>query len=183
MKFWLLSLSLLTLGSLLGERAHAEQFVSLYTDSGKKLYWSKKLPGTYSNGCANAEVQFDISKCTYEIGSDGNNQVKVADSNAAKACREIGGRLPTKSELESLIKYFDHISTYDGPVLTEKGMADMQSVFGDMGKWGDDNDTLFLSSSVYPYNPRGAYALNSNVGGLEVTSRYKPNAVRCIVGR
>lgn len=95
----------------------------------------------YRNGCVDSTGTYDGSKCTYENGSDGFRQVKVADSDAAKACSEIGARLPTKPEFESLIRRFDYTEHAYGPELTHKGVTEMQNIFGDM--WN-----AFWSSSV-----------------------------------
>ena len=174
MKFWLLSLGL-TLGILnMGESAHA--FTTVYTDSNNKLSWSKKLPGTYSNGCVDANGQPDTSKCTFETLPDGSHQVKVDDSNAAIACKKIGARLPTESEFESLIRNFDHREKRYGPRLTDKGIADMQTVFGDMNYW-------FWSSSVSSYDSGVGYGLNGDYGGLAADVRNSLYAVCCVVGR
>jgi hypothetical protein len=146
-------------------------FEPIYTDAANRLQWGKMLTGTYSNGCAGANGLYDYGKCTVEKGADGNLQVKVADSNAAKACRDMGARLPTKPEFESLIRQFDHFEKSDGPGLTESGVAGVKKVFGErLASW---------SSSATPYN---AYYFEFGVIWLS-QYRYDPSGkVRCVVG-
>lgn len=124
----------------------ATKFVAVYTDKLNGLSWSKALPDHYSNGCVASSGQYSSSKCTYDNVASGNRQVRVEDSEAAKACRNIGARLPTKEEFESLIRNFDYSEEHRSfPQLTNKGNADMQAIFGDM-------DNYFWSSSVPHYN-------------------------------
>lgn len=85
------------------------RFAPVYTDSSNNLFWTKALPGTFSNGCIDVNGKYDGRKCTLETDAngvpifvDGAWTVKVDDSDAARACRDIGARLPTKKEIESI---------------------------------------------------------------------------------
>jgi hypothetical protein len=157
-------------------KLQAGWFVSVYTDSSNKLSWSKALPGTYSNGCADANGKYDKSKCSIE--TDANN------STAAKACRDLGEgvRLPTEQEIESLIKQFDHSNENYGPRLTETGRAAMQDIFGDMDNISND---WFWSSSVLSNDPNLAYFFDGINGYVDYGYYVRNNdsAVRCVSGR
>lgn len=163
-----------------GKNISAGLFQTVYIDHSNSLSWSKMLSGTYSNGCeADNGSNFDSNKCTFEIGKDGSQQVKVDDSNAAKACKAVGGRLPTKPEYESLIRKFNHSEENYGPGLTVKGMAEIQGVFRDMNHW-------FWTSSVGPH-PMGASVFDGDGGqgvvGPPKTYREARLAVRCVADR
>ena len=114
-----------------------------------------------------AKDHYDSSQCTFETNTDGSlklvdglRQVKISGSLAAQACNKVGGRLPTKAEIESLIRNFNKTEESDGPRLTATGRADMQA------KFGDDMNNWFWSSSVYSYNPGHAFALSGHIGYL-----------------
>lgn len=149
-------------------------------ESFNKLSW-KRLPGTYTNGCVFANGQW-TSYCNME-GSKGNFQVKVADSNAAKACRDLGAgaRLPTVSELESLIRSYEHTTVEGfGPRLTSNGFAAMETVFGDIRK------TSFWSSTIdlwaYPGYSH-VHVLSGFTGSVVSTHRGQSGSVLCVIGQ
>lgn len=155
--------------------AQAATFESVYTDSSNGLSWSKKLPGTYSNGSPNICGNYELG-CPFETDASGNRYVVVETSDAAKACRDIGGRLPTKQELESLMRNFDYIEAQYGPQLTKKGIADMQAIFGEM---------VFWSSSVHPRYNNIAFdfgGLHDYLGGIGLAYRSYKQSVRCVAG-
>ncbi len=156
------------------KEVQASKFITVYTDKLNGLSWSKALPGTYSNGCASNSA-YDPLKCTFDVVG-GSRQVRVEDSEAAKACREIGARLPTKEEFESLIRNFD-IKQYSLG-LTDNGVAQMQVIFGDMNNW-------FWSASVSSSIPDFAFAFDGGLGngGIGYGSRYENGAVRCVSDR
>lgn len=177
-------LLILVLSLVAWSGANAGQFRSVYTDNINKLSWSKALPGEYSNGCVNSDGRWDSSKCTLENGANGTLEVKLEDSNAAKACRNIGARLPTEREYDSLIQNFPHTKKqcfWDAAKtcsrLTPQGIEYMQSVFGDM-------NNLFWSSSVDSKNPLVAFDFDGREGDIYYAYRninYK--AVRCVSSR
>ena len=160
------------------------QFVAVYTDN-SGLAWSKALPYPYTNGCVDANDQYDGSQCTFETninGSlklvDGLRQVKISGSLAAQACDKVGGRLPTKAEIEGLIRNFNNTEEMYGPKLTATGRAEMNAQFGDnMNNW-------FWSSSVLWSSPALAYVLLGGGGDLGNAGRsFNDYAVRCVSGR
>jgi hypothetical protein len=170
-----------------GKNVSVGLFQTVYIDHHyySNLSWGKMLSGTYSNGCE-ADGKFDSNKCTFEIREDGSRQVRVDDSNAAKACKAVGGRLPTKPEYESLIRNFNHSEENYGPALTVKGMAEMKGSFRDMNRW-------FWTSSVglHPCQVThlcmGASVFDGNGGqgvvGPPTVGREATFAVRCVADR
>ena len=172
----LIIFGLVMAASTVATEASVFQFEVAYTDQ-SGLSWSTEIPGLYTNGCVDAYGYFDRGKCSFETGSDGSLQVKVDDSNAAKACRDIGARLPTKSEFESLIRDFGHTEEFNGLRLTEAGRTDMHIKFGDgMINW-------FWSSSVSSIGPDNAFDLNGNNGDVSNDDRTNYFSVRCVSGR
>ncbi|MNJ91380.1 hypothetical protein D3C87_90310 [compost metagenome] len=151
------------------------QFLTAYVDQ-SGLSWSVALQGRFSNGCADAIGRYSESKCTFEIDANKNLQVKVDDSMAAKSCREIGARLPTKTEIESLIRNFDHTEMSSGPKLTELGRSDMQA------KFSDDIHSWIWSSSVWSFSHDRAYIFSGDDGAIffGVRQLKYDNAVRCV---
>jgi len=163
----------------------ASQFTSVYMDSKNGLLWSKALPGTYTNGCVNSSGEYSYRNCTFETNRDGSpklvddgiGEIKISDSLAAQACDKVGGRLPTKSEIESLIRNFDSIEGTRGPRLTLKGRIEMQAKFGEnMAKW-------FWSASFNSSNPATAYYFDGTSGVVGEEFRKYPHAVRCVLGQ
>ena len=195
---------------LLVQQASATEFESVFIDDAYNLAWSRALPGEYSNGCASNTGKFDQSKCTYEMSKDGKALTGTNESQAAQACRDIGARLPTQEEYKRLIRRFEHVtkgvnvntpkekSLYEkflglvfDPLLeienvpayqqlTNRGIAQMNDVFGDMGR-GE-----FWTSSADPNQSDLAFSLqikDSQFDGPNMVGeapRYWPRAVRCI---
>ncbi len=160
-----------------GHGARRHGFATIYRDerirnSNGGLDWSKSLHGVYSNGCIGAEGEYDLSACKQ---APGGLMVQVQDSAAAKACELVGGRLPTAAEYTSLIGNFDHWNDPDGDlVLTSKGRAEMQAVFGDMSHW-------FWTSTIEASGNVGLANLFSGGGGdIHYDFRESTYAVRCV---
>lgn len=163
--------------------AHAQesedpQFTAVYTDSSNRLSWSRKIPGTYTNGCVVPNDRYRREYfCGFEIIPGTGPQIKVDGSAAAKVCRDMGARLPTKSEYESLIRNFEHVRESNRYLLTPKGVADMQKVFGDT-----DQQTWFWTSSLNPSDDGYSLAYTFNGGFLQMEFRSKSSgSVRCVV--
>lgn len=173
-------------------RAKQGVFEKVYTDKSNGLSWSKALPGFYYNGFYDDEGNFAVvGKC--EVFSNGDCAIKTDTSDAAKACQNIGGKLPTKLEWESLIKNFDHAETTfrQEPTitLTAKGIENMQAIFGDMAslKFVIDDDIYlipvnFWSSSAGPWNSDHAYVFSGKVGSIFFFDRRVGHheTVRCV---
>jgi len=153
------------------------QFESVYTDNSNKVSWGKTVSNIYTNGCADANGQQNNFYCTFDTLADGSHQVKVEDSYAAKACSEIGARLPTKQEIDSLVRNFDHTEESQGPKLTAKAHADIEKVLRHI------DGQLFWSSSVYTNNSELAYIYDGTFGGVYKYGGYRkfPIEVRCVV--
>ena len=163
--------------------------VFVYTDTGNSLSWTSALPGPrYKNGCLDVNGHDDATKCTYDVGVDGTHQVRVEDSAAAKACRDlrdsagnlVGARLPTKAEYESLIRNMgqegvDFINGVYGPYLTVTGQARMVEIFRDTPDW-------FWTSTVLPVYSENAVAFSRR---HVVYALYRGSGVgvRCVLGR
>lgn len=129
-KFWPILISILICSEVLA----SEKFKILYVDKITGLAWGAQLNGRYSNGCNDFEDYFDDKKCTYQVASNGDFVVETNTSNAAKACNDIGARLPMKDEMVSLINNFDHsIDPYSQlPILTYIGRPEMEKAMGSM---------------------------------------------------
>ena len=154
--------------------AKAAVFVAVYTDPSNGLKWSKALPSFYTNGCIGFGGKYDASECTSVMVAGGGLQVKVEDSDAARACRLIGAMLPTKEEYESLIRNFDKTEESHGPKLTAKGKSDMNAIFGDGGY-------IFWSASVSENFPEVAFKFDSDFGAVGIGLRYLGGStVRCV---
>lgn len=163
------------------------------------LKWSGVLRSTdgrssfgQTNGCVklNAQKQpvldngnfiFDSEMCT----KGSRSLVVVAHSEAASDCDKIGGRLPSKQDLEKLIRSFEHSEESFGPRLTYKGVEALKNAFDFY-----TDDTQFYqhlwSSSVAP-----AYSADENTGSfffngerIDTMLRFEDTpSVRCIEGR
>ncbi len=164
----------------------AQNFEAQYTDT-TGLQWSQNI-GMFTNGCRGADLRNNEEnrlKCTVEtdeqgnplVDVDGTYMVKSEDSEASQACRKIGARLPTRTEILNLIRDpgFDYKETKAGPVLTNSGKKTIRFVFPDMnGEW-------FWSSSVVPDNTIGALFLDIHWGRIEsLDNRRNANSVRCV---
>lgn len=123
--------------------AHANKFVSVFTDPANDVSWSKALPSRYSNGCVNQNGYFYIYLCRQNenfvngfstpVLVNGYYEVDLLRSDADRACYAIGASLPTKRDYQSLVRQFDHD---DRGRLTSAGVAAMQDVFSDVdSKW------------------------------------------------
>ena len=192
-KYLLAIASLLVLGA--SASARADNFP--YSVAG--LRWSKALPAPadgrkvpgFTNGCVklNAQKQvvldkdgstiYDSSRC-----SEHDGQVVVADSEAASACANIGGQLPTMGDYQVLIRSFKPDLTQDegmyyGLHLTADGVAELSKLFG-----GEDMANWFWSSSLYPNHSEFAFLFNGIYGGVISVNRAidppRNMAVRCV---
>lgn len=172
----------LIFGLISTSTAVAEPFPAVFQDRYNHLYWSKTLSGTYTNGCVDSLGKVDESKCTFATNPDGSwiivdshKLVVVSDSLAAQACERIGGRLPTDSEIVSLITNFDYEVNSSGPVLTYAGKVAMRAAF-------DNDDSIrFWSSSVYFFDAQEAFVFNNNWGQGILDVRFVEHPVRCVL--
>ena len=173
---------------MIANAGQSGQFAPVYKDSINKLSWSKMLPGDYSNGSVGANGRLDDSKNTFEKGPDGNLRVKVEDSNAAKACRNVGGRLPTTSEYESLVRNFDHFEARFGPEFTDKGIRDMRAVFGETaGHWAWTSSVprdsgMLINVPDNSVDGVSAY-IQRETGSFDRMPRFHELSVRCVADR
>lgn len=163
-----------------GSSAHAASFQTLYTDPTNHLAWGQALPDIYSNGCADEDGNFSVSKCTAQKVSDGHYIVVTEDSQAAQACVAIGARLPTFEETLSLIKTFNY--KYDSaglPRLTSEGQEQARNALSIA--WG--TTWSFWTSSVSPYDAEIAWYFDSAYGGPGGNGRFAPRGIRCVRGQ
>lgn len=102
--------------------------------------------------------------------------IQITDSPAAKACEQIGGALPSLEDYTRFQHYFELSS--NGYELSTQGISDMHEIFKDM------QDSLFWTSTAYPYNIQHAYYFFGSVGYLESDwndgARKVAHSVRCI---
>lgn len=115
------------------------------------------LPKVYKSGVG--WIHPDIKRCTEKAG-----HVVVEDSEAALACRQVGGSLPTREEILAL---------YRTPGAKAK-------VFSDVVDW-------FWTSEVSPTNIETAFALdtrNGTITTIQRNPRYHFNhPMICVRGR
>lgn len=168
---------------VLSSTAHSiatKQFTGVYTDRLNKVSWSERQ-GIFSNGCVDSNGNYDPKKCTLETDAASRHQVEVESSRAATVCRDIGARLPTKIEFESLIRNFDHAEASFGPYLTYRGQGEMRNALDD--RHTDPFDLLW-TSSVDPKSPERAFVFSGyNYGHVGHTLyRHSYDSVRCVVG-
>lgn len=138
-------------------------FEVIYVDKGNNgLKWSKKLPGTYGNGCTMAaDGSLDLSKCTIKEMVNGTKLVGD-DSAAAQACIKLGGRLPTIEEFENM--------SWDFPTVDN-----LKKTFGDMDAY------IFWSSTVGPFTIGRARDFHGSIGKSALGhGRLNTAAVRCV---
>jgi hypothetical protein len=95
----------------------------------------------------------------------------VVDSPAAEACAKIEGQLPTASQYEKLISYFE---LNQNQRLTDQGAKDFYTIFSDMSGRGE------WSSSVNPGDSDAAYAFSAEYGGPLNSDRNLMDSVRCV---
>ena len=136
-------------------------FEVAYHDFANKIVWSKFLPGLYPN-CLYDEHSWLCESAQTPVGVvDANN------SAAAKACEAVNARLPTKSEVDNLIREFDHteVSAAQGavtlPTLTLNGFVSLQNYFGLLGGF-------WTSTEVWPEDSFSAAAFS----GIDGTVRW-----------
>lgn len=163
-------------------QAHDEEipkFNFAYKDS-SGLTWSKTLPRKYSNGCADQNGYYDPNRCFKELAPDGTFQVKLGYSKAADTCRKIGARLPTVSEYRDLIKDFDHTVKHGEPVLSDKGLGEMEAQFGDDTR----KARYFWSSTIDPWDTYAGSAYAFYVRAIDQYGirRESTQRVRCVRG-
>jgi hypothetical protein len=126
----------------------------------------------------------------------------ISDSNALRACNDVGARLPTVFEFKQLLEEFDHIlgppCEIDGistcslwskfPKLTEKGYADFKAVFNDVtderykrlfwiGSW---RHYAFGPTVAYSANFSGHFDTDLDSYDLGERSRESELSVRCV---
>lgn len=97
---------------------------------------------------------------------------------AVKACKDIGARLPTREEFQSLRKYLGRDSAKGYSPLTVDGRMDVLPGLGDgwLKHW-------FWSSSLYAPDHYYAYGFDGTNGEIEYdSSTYSYSAVRCVSG-
>lgn len=158
------------------------------------LRWSETLtppadgraaPG-FTNGCVRLNEQrqaildsdnfafTDYSRCT----STSDRKVVVADSEAATACEKIGGRLPTKTEFETLIRSYEYIGKNGWPHLPTTKEALSRD-------FGEDIFQPFWSSSPVSGYPDYAFYFNGYDVSVSFTRRDGTAlfAVRCVRDR
>lgn len=143
--FTTLTFAILTTASLSAQSEESGLFFAVYTDPSTGLEWTSQIPGRYSNGCVDSAGEPDHSKCSYMTLTNGDQEIAPQDSNAALACQQLGGRLPTLLEFHSLIRNFDHTEFPTTPSLTLTGRAQMQAVFKDME---EDTFVHFWTSTI-----------------------------------
>jgi hypothetical protein len=95
------------------------------------MVWSQTLPGTYSHGCHNKSGNYSKKRCSFIEDKDGTKYVKPEDSDAARACEAIGGRLPTVAEYQRLAtRYLVDTSLIGYRSLREGGREALKKLFG-----------------------------------------------------
>lgn len=147
---FLFFLSAFGINSLANAQVPLQNFVAVYKDPSNNVFWSKTIEGMYSNGCVdgnsvNAEPRSRF--CTYETDKNGQMLVKADYSAAAKACIEIGGRLPTYQEYFSLFAQFGVTKANDR--ISPERKAEMQRLFGDSGPFFWSSTLLFVDEAVF----------------------------------
>lgn len=150
-----------------------------YTDPSNNVRWLAELPETYTHGCFEGGSPGGI-RCTLSRTRENLFEAVEEDSDAAKACRDIGARLPTQGEIISLLRNFDHeeqrVNQYvTSPVLTEKGFKEMEAKLGDM------KHSYWSSSVINQDTGQNGYVLNRT--RLDVTYRYERQSVRCVLSK
>jgi hypothetical protein len=148
------------------------EFFPVYKD--KHGYeWSQRFYAT--NGCVESGGRENLSRCT--MSPDGT--VLLADSHAAQICEWISdvpgeSRLPTKDELEILVKEFDHVVGEKAVKLTERGLIQFRKAF-------PKNQASIWSSAVHPKFPNIGFVLETWIRGeFSSHSRASAQEVRCI---
>lgn len=121
--------------------ATANQFTPILTDKKTGLIWGKTIPGKFTNGCMERNADGKITESGCRIRMSSKKEKLVANSAAITACENLGARLPSQFEFESLIRNFDHTDIPSDPKylpndlrLTEKGVEQMRAAFGDLDK-------------------------------------------------
>lgn len=148
------------------------QFNPVYTDPQTGLKWTSSLPGEFTNGDS---CDLEISGCKAHPMPDGTDQVDVTESDAAKECIKIGGRLPTLKEAQAMLNNFDHDrESHFGPHLSSKGLAHMNAIFGDGNRIGFWTSTLHPQSTFYGFN------FEFQFGEILQLPRIGKAAVRCV---
>jgi hypothetical protein len=176
-RFIFLPIVILANTFLLGN-ASAAGFQPVYTDRLDGIQWGAELPGTFTHGCFQGGSPGG-RHCTYTtVGY--SVQAVVDDSDAARACKALGARLPTYFEIMSLIRNFDHKEVAQGerfalPIITDQGFKDMEKSLGDMKKY-------YWSSSVSSQD-NGITSSVLKFGNLGFYDRDLSASVRCVLDR
>lgn len=179
--------------------------LQLYHSNGCERLVTNDHGSTTSFGhLGDPKCTFEMKHGVYVFDDDGNRMVNIDDSSAARACKDLtdrrgkklGARLPTKSEIESLIRSFKSVagaplyteescplwkaSSSSGrcPTLTLEGRKAMNAKFGDM-----EYPFGFLSSSVVPESDGYAFEYNNFDGSVDEYYRGNVDSVRCVVVR
>jgi hypothetical protein len=98
----------------------------------------------------------------------------IVDSDATRACVEVGGRLPTNDEFERLRKYFEQNSI---GWMTDSGRMDFHRIFPGM------KNKFFWSSSVHPgISDDYAFDFSGGNGNMSSGFRWHIRAVTCVSG-
>lgn len=161
--------------------AVAADFREVYISKRSGLKWSQYLAG-YPNGDCGA---YPDPKCPLERDGSGQPviidnlpQVEFSSSAAARACAEIGGRLPTAQELIGLFKEFAHTEQNGVVRLTERGKTQLEAAFENHAYW----ENWWSSSVVSIKDPDVAYHFMGNFYGITTSSRglFSGYGVRCV---
>lgn len=169
----------------------------VFVDPANGIRWTKalqkaKYPHDFIwlyNGCVDSEGHYQSSKCTMKRGPDGKFQVVVEDSDAALACKQVGARLPTKQEYESLMLNFEHDTQYRIR-LTYKGIKQLMGIFKDVyvNEFDGAISGYFATSTIFNGERDWAYSFDQGQDGvydprygkIDINLRYYPSYVRCV---
>lgn len=137
---------------------------------------------------------FFVGSCDNELGWLDQAPDEMTWNKAKEYCKDLGGRLPTISELRTLIQNCPETETGGKCGLTDECLS--YECFGDCGPWGCYDcecrgegggiysvlgDTgHYWSSSFDPDDPDFAYVVNFYRGGIDWYSVNALFYVRCV---
>jgi hypothetical protein len=161
MKHFYLTLSLLVAGCESAPKANIAPEVAFKDVKG--VSWLMPLRDMYFQ-CEVVSGVPDKTSCSQPIEKS---------SPAFKACRNLGGRLPTGAEFQGLIDSFDH----NEKGLTEKGLSQLREAFSGVlpSRW-------YWSTTLSPKDPELALSFSVFNGTLKnhYEYRYAELGVVCV---
>jgi hypothetical protein len=129
--------------------AAREEFLVGYKDEVNKIVWSSPLKAQYSFSAAH------------------------------QICGELGGRLPTSSELNNLIRHFGADARGTALWLSDKGWVAFNLALGN-GRPGDDSRSFWVHNPHRDsYSPPDQFA-NGLEGGIVRERKFPYANVRCV---